>query len=281
MARAERSQPNAGRGHRSCAGLRRGAAAGMMRPAMDLDALFRLHTDLPREAPGSDAATREALARLPPVPPGTRVLDIGCGPGRATVVLARDLNRPVTAVDIHQPYLDRTARAAAAADLGHLVITRRQSMLALDDPPGSVGLIWCEGAIYIAGFRDGLRLWWPLLAPGGLVVASDLVWLGPDRPAEAAAFWATEYPDMSDVAGRRAVAEAEGFAMLDHFTLPRAAWWDEYLEPLAARIERLRPEAAADPGLTAVLDEAAREITVCARHGDSFGYVVFLMRKRD
>jgi len=36
-------------------------------------------------------------------------------------------------------------------------------MDALDDPPGTVDLIWSEGATYIVGFEAGLRLCRPLL----------------------------------------------------------------------------------------------------------------------
>ncbi|HEX8823356.1 MAG TPA: class I SAM-dependent methyltransferase, partial [Archangium sp.] len=56
------------------------------------DAFFLLHTDLPREGPGSDDCTREALRRLRPwLPASPRVLDLGCGPGKQTLVLAREL----------------------------------------------------------------------------------------------------------------------------------------------------------------------------------------------
>ncbi|MCT7956183.1 hypothetical protein [Laspinema palackyanum] len=43
-------------------------------------------------------------------------------------------------------------------------ITIRQADLgALEDPPGSFDLIGSEGAIYLLGFANGLRLWHPLL----------------------------------------------------------------------------------------------------------------------
>lgn len=44
--------------------------------------LFRAaHTDLPREAPGSDATTRPLLEPAGPLPSRPRVVDIGCGAG--------------------------------------------------------------------------------------------------------------------------------------------------------------------------------------------------------
>ena len=58
--------------------------------------------------------------------------------------------------------------------------------------------------------------------------------------------------------------------------LPFSAWWEEYYTPLLERVERLRPTA--DLALAAVLDETEREIDLFRRHGDSYGYVFYLLR---
>jgi serine/threonine-protein kinase HipA len=241
-------------------------------------AFFALHSDLPREAPGSDAATEDALDRLPPVPEG-RILDLGCGPGKHTLVLARRLGRPVDAIDLHLPFLRQLEGAAVEAGLDRLVATRRADFRALDIPEGSAALIWCEGAIYLAGFAEGLRLWRPLLVPDGLLVASELTWLTDDPPGEAAEYFKQAYPGMTTVDGNRIMAEAAGFDLLDHFVLPQRAWWEEYLTPLEARMQALRPQAESDPDLAAVIDEQAQETAVVERWGDSFGYVFYLMRR--
>ena len=128
---------------------------------MDMKALFTLHCDIPREGPGSDEATREAIRRLPPLPSGPHVVDLGCGPGKQTLVLARHFQTPIIAVDFHGPYLDRLRQSAEAEGLS--VNTRLGRMEELEEQPESVDLIWIEGAIYIVGFAEGLRLWRPLL----------------------------------------------------------------------------------------------------------------------
>ena len=243
-------------------------------------AFLELHRDLPREGPGSDAATEDALGRLPTIAEG-RILDLGCGPGRQTLVLARRFGRPVEALDLHLPYLRQLTVSAEAAGLSNLIKVRQADFCALDDPDGSVALIWSEGAIYLAGFAEGLRLWRRLLVPGGLLVASELTWLTDTPPAEAAAYFAKEYPAMTDVASNLRLAEQAGYRVLDHFVLPRQAWWDEYLTPLAARIAQLRPRADTDPELAAVLDEQEVEIDICRRWGDSFSYVFYLMQTAD
>jgi SAM-dependent methyltransferase len=243
---------------------------------MSQDAMFILHQGLPREGPGADGCTREALGRLPALPREPVVLDLGCGTGRQTLVLAKALNARVTAVDLHQPFLDQLNRSATAQGLAHLIETRCTDFGALDFPPGSVDLIWSEGAAYILGFAESLRRWRPLLAPGGLMVVTDCTWLTGTPSEEAKRCWQEGYPGMGTVEENRRRAECVGFEVIGTSVLPASAWWDDYYTPLLERIERLRPTAEAT--LTALLDETEREIELFRRHGDSYGYVFYLLR---
>ena len=246
---------------------------------MGMKAFFALHRDVPREGPGSDEATREAIERLPALRPRPRIVDLGCGPGKQTLVLAQHFRVPIIAVDFHAPYLDRLRRAAEAEGLSGLVKTRLGRMEKLEDQPGSVDLIWIEGAIYIVGFAEGLRLWRTLLRDDGLLVASEATWLTDNPPMEARVFWREGYPAMTSVAQNIRTAADCAYEVVDHFILPRSAWWDEYYTPLTRRVARLRPEANTNPVLADVLDETEREIAIYERYGDSFGYVFYLMRK--
>ncbi|MEV4383080.1 class I SAM-dependent methyltransferase [Streptosporangium sp. NPDC049644] len=120
-------------------------------------AFFALHDGLPRQGPGSDATTSRLLALAGPLPPRPRVLDIGCGPGRASLVLAEEAAAQVTALDLHQPFLDELTRAAAARGVGHAIRTIRASMADLPFPSESFDLIWAEGSAYHIGFDTALR----------------------------------------------------------------------------------------------------------------------------
>jgi SAM-dependent methyltransferase len=240
------------------------------------EALFRLFEGLPRQGPGSDACTRDALARLGALPATPRVLDLGCGSGRSTLVLAETLRTRVVAVDIHPPFPDQLRATARERGLEHLIETRCADMAAPCVPAGSVDLLWCEGAIYFLGFEEGLRLWRPLLAPGGCLAVSECSWLSADPPAEAAAFFREGYPGMAGVSENIERARAAGFEVQGHFALPPEAWWDEYYLPLEARMDLLAADP--DPALAAVIAETRREIELFRRHGDAYGYVFYLMR---
>jgi serine/threonine-protein kinase HipA len=208
------------------------------------------------------------------------VLDLGCGPGRQTLVLARELGAPITAIDLHAPFLAELSAAAAAQGLASLVKTRAADFGALDDPPGSVDLLWSEGAIYVLGFAEGLRRFRPLLHVGSAVALSEATWLTEDPPEEPAAFWREAYPTMGTIASNCEAAERAGYAVRGTIVAPASAWWDDYYGPLNARIEALRHEASSDPDLARAIADTEREIALYARFGDTYGYVFYLLHAR-
>ncbi|MBD2586378.1 class I SAM-dependent methyltransferase [Planktothricoides sp. FACHB-1261] len=181
-------------------------------------------------------------------------------------------------LQFHLPYLLRLQQAAVDRGLDHLITIRQQDMAQLEDAPGSIDLIWAEASIYILGFANGLKLCRPLLREGGCLVVSEATWLISAPPQEVLDFWQAEYPAMTPIAGNIKLAEAAGYQVFDHFILPRSAWWDEYLTLLAKRVRQLQPEASQNPGLAEVLAARAKEIDICDRFGDCFGYVFYLMQ---
>lgn len=243
---------------------------------MSREALFLLHSGLAREAPGTDALTLQALQRLGPLPERPRVLDLGCGPGASTLVLARALGVPVTGVDQHAPYLRALEEHARAEGLP--VHTREADFGVLEDAPGSVDLLWSEGAIYHLTWTEGLRRWRPLLAPGGAMALTELTWLTHAPPAEARSFWREAYPNMGTVDFNCAVAQAFGLRVADTFVLPAEAWWEGYYGPLRARMERLERQVQGDAALTALIKDTRVEMELYAQHGESYGYVFYLLR---
>jgi serine/threonine-protein kinase HipA len=240
---------------------------------------FELHSGLPREGPGDDSITRRAVGLLPELPPDPVVVDAGCGPGGQTLVLARELGVKVTAIDIHEPFVEVLQGRAEAAGLGHLIEPRQGDMSALPFDPGTVDLIWCEGALYQIAFHEGLVLWRSLLAAGGIVAASEAVWTVDDPPAEVREMWEREYPAITDAMGCIARAADAGYETLGHFTLPPESWWTNYYGPLEERVEKLRPRASGDPVLAQVLLETELEIDMHRRFGHTYSYEFLIMRK--
>lgn len=215
---------------------------------------------------------------LDDVPDCPQVLDVGCGPGAQTLVLARATRGTVTAVDVHQPFLDELMGRARAAGLAERIRPVRVSMDALPFAPESFDVVWSEGAIYLMGFERGLRAWQPLVRDGGYVVVSELSWLVDDPPAPARTFWNEAYPAMQSVAANRAAVERCGYDRVDTLVVPKRGWLN-YYEPLAQRIEALEHEHANDPAALRFLAGERREIDLFHAHGDAYGYVFYVMRR--
>src|SRR3954454_10103517 len=225
------------------------------------EVFWALHTDLPREGVGSDATTRELLELARPLP-GDRALDVACGPGRSALVLA-DAGLRVTAVDTHEPFLDRL-RAAAGA---RRITVERASMRELPYDDGAFDLVWCEGGAYLMGVDAALAAWRRLLVPGGALVFTEVGWTTPSPSPEARAFWAA-YPAMRDAAATVAAAGAAGYEVLATRLLPESDWWEEYYDPLA---ERIAAWPDPDAETAAALADNQAEIDLRRDHPGDYG----------
>lgn len=242
--------------------------------------LFRELTEgLPRQGPGSTAATLRALALVSGLRPHPRILDVGCGPGAQTIDLARATGGEIVAVDLRGAFLKELAARAAAAGVAAQITTLKLSMFEMDFPEESFDLIWSEGAIYIQGFAAGLSTWRRFLRPAGSIAVSELTWLAPDPPAAARKFWAENYPAMRSLEQNRRIVADAGYEDLQTFVLPAPDWWDNYYGPGEARRAELRAKYAADPETLALLRELDREPDLFRAHSDAYGYVFYVMRK--
>lgn len=244
-----------------------------------MEAFLRLFDGLPRQGPGSDETTRRALALCGELPAELRIIDLGCGLGRSSLVLARETGGTVDAVDLHQPYLDELREAAVKAGLGQRVTTICASMDEVEARSELYHLVWSEGAAYLVGFEYALSRWAGLLGKGGRIAVTEATWLKSERPVQAMQFWAEAYPDMQDVRGNLKALRRQGFEPIEHFTLPAEDWTAEYYSGLEANIESLRAEASRDEELAEVITATEREIEMFRRYGDSYGYVFYLARK--
>jgi SAM-dependent methyltransferase len=242
------------------------------------DLIFEIHDDLPRQGVGRDIYTRRAYEMLPPLDK-PRILDIGCGSGAPTLEIARLSGGKVTALDVHQPYLDELDRRAAAARLADRITTLNGSMLDMDFPDESFDLLWSEGSIFIIGFDKGLEAFKRLIRPGGFFAVHDIAWLRPDPPPELLEYWTTCYPAIRDIPHNLEVIESAGYELLGHFPLPDDAWWDEYYGPLQQRLPKLRAKYADNPDAQAMLDESEKEIEIYRDYIGWYGSVFYILRK--
>ena len=182
---------------------------------------IRVFEALDRWGPGSEQDTLKALAKVPFKP--SRILDIGCGKGIATTVIAAQTSADITAVDNDEPALARLVEMAQNAGVGDRIETVCASMTDLSFDEASFDLIWAEGSAYIMGVANAFRQWRKLLEPRGVLVLSDLVWLNESPSEEALTFWQQEYPDITTVARRFEQVREAGYTVIDSFSLSVSA----------------------------------------------------------
>lgn len=243
-----------------------------------IEVFWKLHTGLSKQGPGSDESTRRALSLISDLPREPDILDLGCGPGRQSLVLARETGGRVTAIDLLPPFLEQLDARAKDAHLDDRITTVQASMGDLCYEDESFDLLWSEGAIYNIGFSNGLRDWQRLLRPGCSLAVTEVSWLSESPPARIRDWWETNYPGMrSREANEFAVAEA-GYRLLGSFVIPAQEWWDDYYTPIDERLAVLRRERN-DEAWVAALDAADEESSIVRDCEGSFGYVFFVMQK--
>jgi 16S rRNA (guanine1207-N2)-methyltransferase len=141
------------------------------------DVYLELETDSGVFSPGRlDPGTRILLQEAPPPPAEGDLLDLGCGYGPVSCVLAsRAPGATVWAVDVNERALGLTARNARTAGLDNVRTAKP------DDPavPARLAAIWSNPPIRVgkAALHDMLGSWLARLRPDGyacLVVGRNL-----------------------------------------------------------------------------------------------------------
>jgi SAM-dependent methyltransferase len=222
--------------------------------------------------------TRKAFQMLPKLD-RPRILDVGCGQGRATLELARLSGGQVVGLDIDQAALEVLSRKIDEEGLSDRVRIVHGSMFDLDFPDESFDVLWAEGALNVIGFESGLRGWHRLIKPGGFLVVHEGVWLQPDPPQAIVDRWQPVFPEINTVPGYVAQLPRFGYELVGHFPLPEDFWWLNYYARIDERIRGLRQTYAADQASQKILDQEQREVDLYREHRQWYGSAFLVMQK--
>lgn len=181
------------------------------------------------------------------VPSCGRVLDVGCGTGVPTVRLAERGAEHVTGLDPDVGALRAVAHRASRRGVAERVAVCAGSADHIPFRDGSFDVVWCEGALFVLGFRDSLRAWRRLLRPGGVLAAHD---------------------EAGDPAEKLRMAEAEGYAVSGWFPVHEKDWWKYYYEP-ATRLSAAELD-----------DELQAELREIRAHPERFRSVFIVLKKQ-
>jgi SAM-dependent methyltransferase len=239
---------------------------------------FEVFEALPRQGPGNRASAARALALCRDLPSSPDIMDLGCGVGAQTLHLAELTSGTIVAVDNHAPSVERLRAAVAEQGLSERIMPVVGDLSNLGQPPASFDLVWSEGALYNIGLEKALPVCHGLLRPRGYLAFTDAVWRKENPPPEVKAAF-EDYATMGQVSDVLAVIESRGFSIVDHFTLPDEAWWDDFYTPMRSRIAELRRHYANDHEALAVLDQVAAEPEMHESFSDYYAYEFFVARR--
>jgi ubiquinone/menaquinone biosynthesis C-methylase UbiE len=133
----------------------------------DMNLICEYFSRLERQGPGSPEMTVKALSFIDNLTAESQILDLGCGTGSQTMVLAQHIQGNITGIDLFPKFIDLFNANAAKLNLQDRVKGVVGSMESLPFGNEKFDLIWSEGAIANTGFEKGLNYWKGFLKKDG------------------------------------------------------------------------------------------------------------------
>jgi len=116
------------------------------------------------------------------------------------------------------------------------------------------------------------------LKPNRIIAVTELSWIADDIPKEISEFWSLEYSEMQSVEEKINTANACGYCVESHFTLPESAWFDDYYAPLEIRINELKVKYEDNEEAQKVLNNELKEIVMYKQYSACYGYEFYVLR---
>jgi SAM-dependent methyltransferase len=245
----------------------------------DLTLITEYFSMLERQGPGSPATTLKALRFIDPPKDNFRVLDIGCGNGSHTMVLADNTRAQITGLDLFPLFINQFNEKVQTKGLGERVKGITGDMQDLPFEKASFDLIWSEGAIYNIGFERGLKEWREFLKPGGFIAISEATWFTPERPEEIYTFWKDAYPGIDTISSKMSQVEKAGYKPLASFVLPDECWTTNFYDLQEEIRETFLDIYSDNPAAKAFVENEKHEAELYRKYKDYYGYTFFIARK--
>jgi SAM-dependent methyltransferase len=248
---------------------------------MDVNLISSMFEELPRQGPGSDESTSRAFSCIPSAARKGTILDIGCGSGMQTLVLARLCpDCSIIALDVYQPFLNDLAIRANKSGLTKNIKIQRVSMDDLPFLENSIDIIWSEGSAFIMGLIPALTYWKKFLKHDGYLIVSDCTWFTDAPSEECRIFWNEIGPDMKNEKDTAASIRAIGYSVISSFRLPAQGWWDHYYTPLRDRMDLLRKKYSNNDEAGIILMALEKEMDIFRKYSDEYGYTFFVLQSK-
>lgn len=238
------------------------------------------HLDLKRQGPGSAEMTLKALSFIDNLGENARLLDLGCGTGGQTMVLAQNIAGNITGIDQFPDFINRLNDNAKKLNLDEKVSGIVGNMLDLSFVKEEMDLIWCEGAIDAIGFENGLSYWNGFLKENGYVAVTSPSWLTAHRPTEVERFWTDAGScGLMNIENHISIMQKIGFSFVAAFALPEECWTDNYFVPRETAGKVLLEKHIGNETVEAFIEADKQEVELYSKYKQNYGYVFYIGQK--
>lgn len=245
----------------------------------DFQTICEYFSTLERQGPGSPDITRKALGFIKNLTPASRLVDLGCGTGGQTMVLAQHAPGTIIGIDLFSTFIDLFNANAARLNLQKKVTGRVGSMEHLPFSDNEFDVIWSEGAIYSIGFERGINEWKRYLKTGGYLAVSEASWFTDERPLEIERYWTEAYPEIDTIPNKIALMQKAGYEVIATFPLPEECWTTHFYLPQVKAQKLFLQNHPGNTMAEKLVAEQRYEAEMYDRYKAYYGYTFYIGRK--
>ena len=245
----------------------------------DLNLICEYYSSVERQGPGSPEITIKALSFIDNLSEESRIVDIGCGTGGQTMVMAQNTSGHITGIDLFPAFIDIFNYNAKKLNLQDKVDGIVGSMDNLPFKNEELDLIWSEGAIYNIGFEKGLNEWRKFLKTGGYVAVSEGSWFTEERPTEIEEFWMDAYPEIDTIPNKVEQMQKAGYIPVATFILPEECWTEHFFAPQVSAQEVFLKKYAGNKTAKDFIANQQHENQLYYKYKEYYGYVFYIGKK--
>ena len=244
-----------------------------------IDLIVETHVGLERQGPGSPEMTIKALSFLDNLDKVSRVIDLGCGTGGQTMILAQNITGNITGVDQFSDFIDIFNDNAKKLNFQERVNGIVCSIENLSFQKEEFDIIWSEGAIDNIGFEKGLSHWNGFLKNNGYVAVTCPSWFTDERPAELEKFWTDAGSILDTIGNNISIMQKTGYNIVATFTLPDKCWTDKYFAPRDVAINAIYEKYAGNKTIEAYIKNMEYEVELYSKYKQHYGYAFYIGKK--